>query len=1495
MSLVPCRGGGRLQTFVLTRDINSLVNSLNNGFYVNTVNRYSETALFIASYYGDIDMVDLLLSRDADPNLQTTEGNTPLHSAACNGHTEVMQKLIAAGADENLKNSQGLTASDLLNLNHSEEKSETSKCDSKKRSEIRKTNRDSLRKHQIKLSKTESKCLTSFCSFTFDHSHRPREFISSIPIRKKSEIEGDLCESSHYSHKEDFILRDRKRWHGSIPVLTHQLNPIIVQFLGGSLNSKIKDILHNLLIRELEVCRRIHHPNIMSLLAIIYDDAIQTESRDQLINPSSLVLMYELPSLGNLHEYIQVKHNKFSTLSVLIISYQISEALVFLHSSGIVHCGITPYAVHLYAVDKAKLGNFEYAQYIENYENTSTEDHYYSDDSIVNKSKLNSTSRVPHLSSVFNLILGVYYLPSNCLTDWLPPELYDSTKALFKFPNFLMALQTISIDELKQTIKPCTASDVFSFGRVIQFILMKSQEKHEIFTECYSNPGNLSTLVSSAIKLNPDERLQMTQFNRLLIHLFWIEYDQEKSPKPALFNSMPPCPLRLCDHKYRPRYFDPVPLVYAKNSTGSNSRLRTISPIDYHQKLSVSSTESKEQSKKPALKLFRRSEPLNSSTHRSFLNSEKAKHLQKSENNTSDASVQRINTSRGDRSDSLISAMAATTANREKSAFQPVDMISTQTDRQQSTKKDRKRSWHKMFMYTKRLTSTKHNSPYKVNSKGTCQKSKSINKRKKRETETDSQSVKPISTTNTDSERTNPKQHTSSLTDWFTRRRLKSPNGSTSPDINNIKFKSYMDSTPVAKAESTHIINTSSNYTVNNSSENNSSRKSHSFFRHFRLSKSDYVHLAAVPLLPEGVEVNPDLISRRDTSSLRQSLVKSPRNPLISPLSEPNSFVTQGRDVRDNSGDILCEKAANYQLNSSRCKSVSSKPETPTPVKPASHITQVLSMSVENPDASGRIDLIRTSSLLTRKQRYLKRLKAAQELDSPLINNNNPLYTKHPYLQSFRTTPTLTPNVSGNRFRRVHSFPALSRQSDTTIKSKSGNHDASVQINYEVNETSLKTDDDRSDPDNCYSQRINLALGPTSTHRRLNEVQKKSSIKYTEEPLYSVQSIVQKYEASDEPQKENSSQILNETISLSEFLSKYCKVTTSKSTEANNSPISQNSEKNSHQITANSLNQHEKTQYESNCDSSVSICKVSIGVQCTIASGDNDEDDDDDDGGCRTKHSTCDTSMQTESINCSSCLSSRVVDTCPNSKNNLSLSTHGDNTLNSQIHELAISSSDDFYDLPNPASTGSLSGEIPSKVLTNQITHKSISTSMLDIKCSGQFRKLLNYSKICRSASFHFSQIKSADNVNQSKDFQAFPNKTPTNQPFHDNENEDDTVSSYGSFPTPPATVLQHFNEESDKMPSGDDDDDYHSFLNIPLRSTFQLVGQVNLHPASSSLRNPSSDYLCERNPLSDIQLNSSNCQYLYQSENQYEMNKQLSNYLNSLDTTDENLPPTPE
>ncbi|VDP33645.1 unnamed protein product [Schistosoma curassoni] len=96
--------------------------SKNASYNINTVNQFDETALYVASYYGDLEIVDVLLSRNADPNLPTVEGNTPLHSAAFRGHTDVMKQLLAHGADESLKNSLGMTASDLLEAHQSTEK-----------------------------------------------------------------------------------------------------------------------------------------------------------------------------------------------------------------------------------------------------------------------------------------------------------------------------------------------------------------------------------------------------------------------------------------------------------------------------------------------------------------------------------------------------------------------------------------------------------------------------------------------------------------------------------------------------------------------------------------------------------------------------------------------------------------------------------------------------------------------------------------------------------------------------------------------------------------------------------------------------------------------------------------------------------------------------------------------------------------------------------------------------------------------------------------------------------------------------------------------------------------------------------------------------------------------------------------------------------------------------------------------------------------------------
>ena len=61
----------------------------------------NETLLHVASWQGNIELAQLLVECDADPNLADVFGNTPLHQAARKGHREVTQLLISSHAGMN--------------------------------------------------------------------------------------------------------------------------------------------------------------------------------------------------------------------------------------------------------------------------------------------------------------------------------------------------------------------------------------------------------------------------------------------------------------------------------------------------------------------------------------------------------------------------------------------------------------------------------------------------------------------------------------------------------------------------------------------------------------------------------------------------------------------------------------------------------------------------------------------------------------------------------------------------------------------------------------------------------------------------------------------------------------------------------------------------------------------------------------------------------------------------------------------------------------------------------------------------------------------------------------------------------------------------------------------------------------------------------------------------------------------------------------------------
>ena len=76
---------------------------------VNVKMKYDYTPLHLAARTGDLDLVQLLLEREARVEEKADMGYTALLFAAENGHLDVIKELVAANADVNAKLEQGST------------------------------------------------------------------------------------------------------------------------------------------------------------------------------------------------------------------------------------------------------------------------------------------------------------------------------------------------------------------------------------------------------------------------------------------------------------------------------------------------------------------------------------------------------------------------------------------------------------------------------------------------------------------------------------------------------------------------------------------------------------------------------------------------------------------------------------------------------------------------------------------------------------------------------------------------------------------------------------------------------------------------------------------------------------------------------------------------------------------------------------------------------------------------------------------------------------------------------------------------------------------------------------------------------------------------------------------------------------------------------------------------------------------------------------------
>uniref|UniRef100_A0A7S1GYN0 Uncharacterized protein n=1 Tax=Hemiselmis andersenii TaxID=464988 RepID=A0A7S1GYN0_HEMAN len=110
----PVTLNGRFRKAVRDCNLTLAETFISEGAEVNLAERGTHsTVLITACFQNDLEMIDMLLSKGALPNLCDEMLMAPLHYAAAWGYDLVVERLMATGADPTLLNMEGLTPRDL--------------------------------------------------------------------------------------------------------------------------------------------------------------------------------------------------------------------------------------------------------------------------------------------------------------------------------------------------------------------------------------------------------------------------------------------------------------------------------------------------------------------------------------------------------------------------------------------------------------------------------------------------------------------------------------------------------------------------------------------------------------------------------------------------------------------------------------------------------------------------------------------------------------------------------------------------------------------------------------------------------------------------------------------------------------------------------------------------------------------------------------------------------------------------------------------------------------------------------------------------------------------------------------------------------------------------------------------------------------------------------------------------------------------------------------
>ena len=98
-------------------DVDSVKKFLDQGVDINSqTGKWGNTPLHEAAFWGNVEVVRLLISEEADVDAKDYYGCTPLHDAVDYGNLEILELLLEKNTNVNAMNEDGATPLDLASL-----------------------------------------------------------------------------------------------------------------------------------------------------------------------------------------------------------------------------------------------------------------------------------------------------------------------------------------------------------------------------------------------------------------------------------------------------------------------------------------------------------------------------------------------------------------------------------------------------------------------------------------------------------------------------------------------------------------------------------------------------------------------------------------------------------------------------------------------------------------------------------------------------------------------------------------------------------------------------------------------------------------------------------------------------------------------------------------------------------------------------------------------------------------------------------------------------------------------------------------------------------------------------------------------------------------------------------------------------------------------------------------------------------------------------------